>query len=123
MRLSNDFRNRMRDEADLRADRDIAETFRGRNAAEVAHLDDEALLAAIRSARATASRFGIADARLRMRFIMLDVFRLPGFWRESVVQTLMNARTGTPDSRFGDVCALLRLGAARTGKSAYVWWS
>lgn len=122
MHLSDGFKNRIRIEADLQADHDVALILRTRNTAEVAHLDDEALAAAIHDARAAADRFGISDSRLRMRLIMLGVARLPGFWRENVVETIMNARTGTPDIRFGDVCALLKMGAIREGKQYQVWW-
>lgn len=105
-----------------RADEDIAATFRERNAIEIAHLSDDELLAAIKEARETAVSIGIAAPNLRMRFIMLGVFRLPGFWKNAAVWQMLTANTGTPDTRFGDVCALLKLGAWREAKANYVWW-
>lgn len=108
--------------AQRKSDEDIAAAFRERNAAEVAHLSDDALLAAIREAREVAVHLGISTSILRMRFIMLGVFRLPGFWKNEVIWKALTANTGTPDMRFGDVCALLKLGAHREEKANYVWW-
>lgn len=108
--------------AQRKADEDIAATFRERNAIEVAYLSDDVLMAAIKEARETAVNLGIATPSLRIRFIMLGVFRLPGFWKNAAVWQMLTANTGTPDMRFGDVCALLKLGAVREGKSDYAWW-
>ena len=108
--------------AQKRADEDIAATFREHNAIEVAHLSDDELMAAIKETRETAVSIGIAAPNLRMRFIMLGVFRLPGFWKNAAVWQMLTANTGTPDTRFGDVCALLKLGAGREAKANYVWW-
>ncbi len=105
-----------------KADTDIASAFRERNAIEVAHLSDDELMASIKAARETAVGLGIAAPNLRMRFIMLDVFRFPGFWKDAAVWQMLTANTGTPDTRFGDVCALLKLGAWREAKANYVWW-
>ena len=123
IRLSREVMAAFRADAELRRDRDTAARFRAKNRAEVAHLDDDALLAAIKAARETAVSFGISDQELRVRFIMLDVFRLPGFWRDKTAQKMLRAETGTPETRFGDVCAFLKQGAIRTGKPTYVWWS
>lgn len=122
IRLPKEFMATFRADVELRRDRDTAARFRAENTAEVAHLDDDALVAAIKAARETAASFGIADQDLRARFIMLDVFRVPGFWRDRTVQHMLNAKTGTPDIRFGDVCAALRQGAIRSEKLNYVWW-
>ncbi|MDB6181076.1 hypothetical protein [Paracoccus fistulariae] len=108
--------------AQKEADADIAATFRERNAIEVAHLSDDELMAAIKEARGTAVSLGITASNLRMRFIMLGVFRLPGFWKEAEIWQMLTANTGTPDMRFGDVCALLKVGAGREAKANYVWW-
>ncbi len=108
--------------AQEKADKDIAATFRERNGTEVAHLNDEELMAAIKEARETAVRLGIAAPDLRMRFIMLGVFRLPEFWKNKEIWQILTASTGTPDMRFGDACALLKLGAVREGKANYAWW-
>ncbi|MFV0386267.1 hypothetical protein [Paracoccus sp. (in: a-proteobacteria)] len=122
MKLTSDLNASLSALAQGEADQDIAATFRERNGFEVAHLDDDALLAAIREARETAVNLGIAMPRLRMRFIMLGVFRLPGFWKSAALWQMLTADTGTPDIRFGDVCALLKLGAGREEKENYVWW-
>ncbi len=122
MKLTSDMWAAFSASAQKRADEDIAATFRERNAIEVAHLSDDDLMAAIKEARETAVGLGIAAPNLRMRFIMLGVFRLPGFWKNEAIWQILTARTGTPDMRFGDVCALLKLGAHREGKDNYVWW-
>ena len=108
--------------AQQKADAEIAATLRRRNKAEVARLSDEALLTAVREARETASEFGISVPALRMRFVMLDVFRLPGFWKDGSFRQMLDADTGTPDSRFGDVCRVIELSAFRAGKAEQVWW-
>lgn len=122
LRLTNDTRSSLCAIAEKMSDREIAAIFRARNASEITHLDDEALLSAITSARATADKLGLSDARMRMRFIMLDTVRLPGFWRDSEIWQLLTANSGTPEMRFGDVCTLIKLGAKRAGALNYVWW-
>ncbi|MDP0925797.1 hypothetical protein Q0601_01300 [Paracoccus onubensis] len=122
IRLSREDLAVFRAHAEQNLDRDSAARFRFKNADEVAHLNDQELLAAIRAARETVVGFGISDLKLRFRFIMLDVFRLPGFWRDEAVQSLMHAETGTADTRFGDVCALIKMAAVRNGMSDRVWW-
>ncbi|MFV0409975.1 MAG: hypothetical protein ACK5LJ_09875 [Paracoccus sp. (in: a-proteobacteria)] len=114
---------RMRDSVVEQNDRNIAAMFRERNTEEVAHLSDDQLYAAIREARKAAVASGILDKRLRMRFIMLGVLKLPGFWQDPTIARLLAAHTGTPDSRFGDVCAMFRISAERVDKQAGVWWS
>lgn len=122
LRLTSDTRGALCAIAEKKSDREIAAIFRERNASEVTHLDDEALLSAITSARATADKLGLTDARMRMRFIMLDTVRLPGFWRDPEIWQLLTAPSGSPEIRFGDVCTLIKLGATRAGASNYVWW-
>lgn len=104
-------------------DNDIAMMFRERNKEEVAHLSDEQLHAAIHEAREAAFACGIQNQNLRMRFIMLGVYRLPRFWMDPTIAGILNASTGTPDIRFGDVCAMFRISADRADKPMGVWWS
>lgn len=122
MKLSPEIWAAFRSDAEQKNDRDLAARFRSVNGAEVAHLDDAALHLAIRNAREKAVEFGIADQKLRVRFIMLDVFRLPGFWQDPAIERLLRAKTGTADSRFGDVCAMIKQSAQRDGKANHVWW-
>lgn len=123
MKISQSTWNKMRDVVVAKNDKEIAALFRERNAAEVAHLSDEQLYEAIREAREAAFSFGIRDKQLRMRFIMLGVFRLPRFWLDPSISALLNGHTGTPDMRFGDVCAMVKLSADRIQKTESVWWS
>lgn len=85
-------------------------------------LDDDQLVAAIAEARAAATAFGLTEAQLRMRFIMLAVMRLPRFWDDPTLRRLLTAPGATPEIRFGDVCALIKLGALREGAADKVWW-
>ena len=89
----------------------------------MAHLDDDALLSAIGHARLVASTLGIEGGDARMRFIMLGVLRLPRFWDVPELWQMLTAPTGTPEGRFGDVCAMIRIGAERSGKGDGVWWT
>ena len=68
-----------------------------------------------------AVKLGIRDTKLRMRFIMLGVFRLPHFWQDPTVATMLTARTGTPDMRFGDVCSMFKRAAERADTPEQVW--
>ncbi|MFV0332836.1 MAG: hypothetical protein ACK5JR_02020 [Tropicimonas sp.] len=108
--------------AQKEADREIATAFREDNGPEVEHLTDDELLIAIADARETAVNLGIAEPHLRMRFVMLDVFRLPGFHRDPLIWQMLTAPTGTADTRFGDVCGLFKVGAGRAGKQNQAWW-
>lgn len=110
-------------QAESKANKEIAAAFREHNGPEVEHLTDDELMLAIAEARETAVRLGIEEPHLRMRFIMLDVFRVPGFYRDPFIWQMLTANTGTPDARFGDVCGLLKAGAARAGKQDQAWWS
>ena len=123
MKLTPSALGRMRAATVAANDHEIAAMFRKRNADEVAHLSDETLLQAIREAREAAMILGLERADLRMRFIMLGVFRLPRFWMDETIADLLNAPTGTPDIRFGDVCAMFKLSAERAGNPAGTWWS
>lgn len=122
MKLTSDMWAALSASTQRKADEDIAATFRERNAIEVSHLSDDDLMAAIKEARETAVGLEIAAPNLRMRFVMLGVFRLPGFWKNAAIWQMLTANTGTPDMRFGDACALLKLGAHREEKANYVWW-
>lgn len=105
-----------------KADRETAAAFREDNGPEVGHLTDDDLLAAIADARDAAAGLGIEEPHLRMRFVMLDVFRLPGFHRDPLIWQMLTAPTGTAETRFGDVCGLLKVGAGRAGKQNLAWW-
>ncbi|MEL7049156.1 MAG: hypothetical protein AAFO75_09395, partial [Pseudomonadota bacterium] len=122
MKITDSMWNRMRDVVVEQNDIDIAVMFRERNTQEIAHLSDEQLQTSIKEAREAAFSFGITDRGLRMRFIMLGVFRLPRFWQDPTIAKMLNAPTGTPDIRFGDVCAMFKMSADRADKPAGVWW-
>lgn len=51
-----------------------------KNTSEVVQYSDDDLIAAIKEAREMAQGLCITRPHLRMRFIMLGVFRLPRFW-------------------------------------------
>ena len=121
-KLTPEFWNMARTVELARNDTKIAETYRARHAADVAHLTDDALVAAIAEAREAAFSLGLADKDLRARFIMLAVLRVPRFWQEETVARILSAPTGTPDIRFGDVCALFKRAAERAGTPERVWW-
>lgn len=123
MIITREMRAKIRAAANEKADREIAATFRERHGDEVAHLADDDLVAAIGHARQVASSLRITQADLRMRFIMLGVLRLPRFWESPEVWHLLTAPTGTPEGRFGDVCAMIRVGAERSGKGDGIWWA
>lgn len=122
MRLTSDMREALRRSVQNRNDADIAEMFRERNTDEVSHLSDADLLTEIGTARQKAVELGIRDTKLRMRFIMLGVFRLPHFWQDPTITAMLTAKTGTPDMRFGDVCSMFKRAAERAGNPDQVWW-
>ena len=122
MKLSRSTWDRIRDVAVEKNDKEIALMLRERNAGEVADLTDEQLQAAVKQAREAAVSFGIRDRRLRMRFIMLGVVRLPRFWLDPTIAGLLNAPTGTPEMRFGDICAMFKMSALRANRPDGVWW-
>jgi hypothetical protein len=101
---------------------EIATAYRRDHAAEVAHLDDAALLAAVEAAQDRIEALGLVTEPLQTRFMMLDVFRAPGFWQDPVIDRALRGTSGTPDTRFGDVCAMLKLSAQRAGRPDLVWW-
>ncbi|WP_227272193.1 hypothetical protein [Roseobacter weihaiensis] len=123
IKLNDALWGRMRASVVEKNDHDLAAVFRERNTEEVDHLSDEQLRAAIREAREAAFSFGITDTKLRMRFIMLGVLRLPRFWQDPTIANMLSAGTGTPDIRFGDVCAMFAMSAERADKQSGVWWS
>jgi hypothetical protein len=81
----------------------------------IAHLDDESLAAKVTQARERAIAFGLADPRLRARFVMIACTLAPDFWRNPLFFHMLNGRTGTADMRFGDVCAALRVALGQSG--------
>lgn len=86
------------------------------------HLDNRALVDEVTTARASAVAIGLGNTGLRARFVMIHVLLTPYFWSESEAHAMLYAATGTPDIRFGDVCALIRLAAAEAGCSEEIWW-
>lgn len=101
---------------------DIAQSFRENHADAVAHLDDAALLQAVTDAQTRADALGLTRSHLHERFMMLDVFRAPGFWQDPVIARGLHATSGDANTRFGDVCGMLRLAALRAGRPELVWW-
>lgn len=104
-------------------DRAFAQDIRGWHPASVAHLDDTSLTAKVTQARCRAIALGIKDHRLRARFVMIACTLAPDFWRQPAIYSLLSGRTGTPDIRFGDVCAAIRVAMAAAGRQSEVWWS
>jgi hypothetical protein len=102
------------------AAQDIALSYRRNHADEVTHLDDTALLEAVTAAQARADALGLTDLNLYERFMMLDVFRAPGFWQDPVIAQALHATSGDVNTRFGDVCGMLRLAALRAGRPELV---
>ncbi|MFT6606208.1 MAG: hypothetical protein ACJA2X_001411 [Halocynthiibacter sp.] len=123
MKLPTGLRDSMREIVVDRNDRSIAQIFREKNASDVVHLSDEQLFEQVREGRKAALSFGIKRPKLRMRFIMLHVLRVPHFWTDEDILAMLNGATGTPDIRFGDVCALFRSAAQRQGQIEKVWWT
>jgi hypothetical protein len=103
------------------ADR-IAAAYRCNQADDVAHLGDDDLHAAIIAALGRADAFGLSNGALRARFMMLDVFRAPGFWADPDIHNVLTRTSGTPDIRFGDACGMLKCAAVRAGRPDMVWW-
>jgi hypothetical protein len=101
---------------------DIATSYRANHTDEVAHLEDAALLEAVLAAQARADVLGLTRLDLYERFMMLDVFRAPGFWQDPVIAQALHATSGDANTRFGDVCGMLRLAALRAGRPELVWW-
>lgn len=104
-------------------DEAFAEDIRIWHPQAVAHLDNDALNALVTLTRERAIAFGITDPRLRARFVMIACAVAPNFWRNPLFYHLLNAQTGTADTRFGDVCALLRLSLQQSGRPGWAWWN
>jgi hypothetical protein len=104
------------------AAQDIASLYRDEYTEEVAHLDDAALLTAIEAAQDRAQALGLVSEDLQRRFLMLDVVRAPGCWRDPVIDRALRGTSGSADTRFGDVCAMLKVSAQRAGRPDMVWW-
>ncbi|WP_159397399.1 hypothetical protein [Sorangium cellulosum] len=100
----------------------MAEIFRRRHAAEVEQLDRAGLEEAVRAARLQATALGIKDPQLRARFMFLGTVRFPRFWENPAIAKLLSARTGTPEARFNDACAFIRIMAIRAGMGDRIWW-
>jgi hypothetical protein len=103
-------------------DRAFADDIRAWHPDAVAHLDDESLAAKVTQARERAIAFGLADPRLRARFVMIACTLAPDFWRNPLFFHTLNGRTGTADMRFGDVCAALHVSSLRAGYPDLAWW-
>lgn len=101
---------------------DIAAYYRDHYTDEVAHLDDTTLLTTIAGAQDRVQALGLVSEELQTRFMMLDVFRAPGFWQDPLIDRAVRGTSGTPDTRFGDVCAMLKLSVARAGRPELLWW-
>jgi hypothetical protein len=99
---------------------DIALVYRDNFSDEVAHLDDAALFDAVTAAQARADALGLTRLDLYERFMILDVFRAPGFWQDPVIAQALHATSGDVNTRFGDVCGMLRLAALRAGRPELV---
>lgn len=111
-----------RENAEAHHDAELARIFREKNAAEVAPYSDHALIEAIKAARLMAVELGITHPHLRLRFIMLGVFRLPRFWQDDRFMAMLRAPTGTPDGRFLNVCGVIKDIAHRANAPHNVWW-
>lgn len=84
--------------------------------------DEDAVFEAVREADAAARDYGLDRRDLRERFVRLGIVTAPRFWADPTLHGLLRAGTGTPEMRFGDVCAMLRLAARRAGRGDEVWW-
>jgi hypothetical protein len=104
-------------------DRAFADDIRQWKPLVVAHLDDDTLADKVGVTRRIALSFGITDPRLRARFIMIGIALAPEFWRNMDIHRVLTAPTGTPDIRFGDVCAMFRTALTMTGRPDLIWWS
>jgi hypothetical protein len=104
-------------------DRAFADDIRQWKPQVVAHLDDDTLADKVGVTRRIALSFGITDPRLRARFIMIGIALAPEFWRNMDIHRVLTAPTGTPDIRFGDVCAMFRTALTMAGRPDLIWWS
>jgi hypothetical protein len=109
--------------AQLQEDRAFADDIRQWHPAAVAHLGDDSLADKVGFARRIALSFGITDPRLRARFVMIGITLAPEFWRNMDIHRALTAPTGTPDIRFGDVCAMLKTALTMAGQHDRIWWS
>ncbi len=109
--------------AQAQEDRAFAVDIRQWHPAAVAHLDDDALADKVGVTRRIAISFGITDPRLRARFIMIGIALAPEFWRNMDIHRVLTVPTGTPDIRFGDVCAMFRTALTMAGRTDLIWWS
>lgn len=53
---------------------------------------------------------------------MLGVAVAPGFWRYREIEAILLGATGTPDIRFGDVCAMFAASFRAAARDAEIWW-
>ena len=100
----------------------MAQFFRAKHTTEVAHYSNQGLVSAIETARMAAQNLGITGLHLRVRFIMLGVLRHPQFWDHDVLGQMLTLPTGTPNTRFEDVCMAIKRAAERAGGPNPAWW-
>jgi hypothetical protein len=122
-RLTRQLKDAMNAAEYARHDRAFADSIRKWRGPDVAHLDDNALTEEVARQRRVAVSFGVVEPALRARFVMMAVALAPDFWRQDDLYHLLTARTGTPDIRFGDVCAVFRTAFGMTGRQDEIWWS
>jgi hypothetical protein len=122
-RLTPQLKAAMNDAEYRRHDRDFAVSIRTWRGRDLEHLDDDALTEEVARQRRIAVSFGISDPALRARFVMIAVALAPDFWRHEDVHHLLIAHTGTPDIRFGDVCAVFRAAFVMVGRQDEIWWT
>lgn len=53
---------------------------------------------------------------------MIALVLAPDFWHSEPVYRTLTAPTGTPDIRFGDFCACLKVMLVDAGRGSEVWW-
>jgi hypothetical protein len=122
VRNGGDLKARINAVAQAEEDRAFAADLRAWHPVTVAHLDDVALVEKVGDTRRRAVAFGIEDPRLRARYVMIGVVLAPEFWRQAYLHQILNSRTGSPDIRFGDVCAAIKVSLAAAGRQQEVWW-
>ncbi|MGL4320364.1 MAG: hypothetical protein ACRCS3_05825 [Paracoccaceae bacterium] len=122
MRNAGALKDRINAVAQAAEDRAFAEDIRVSHPHAVQEHDDDALTKMVTMTRQQAIALGITDPRLRARFVMIACALAPDFWRNPLFYHLLNAKTGSADLRFGDVCAVLRLSLEQAGHADMAWW-
>lgn len=105
-----------------RKDAEFAARIRTWRPDAVAEQDDAALTEQVGVYRRIAASFGVTDPALKARWVMIGAVLAPEFWKSEAIYPLLVAKTGTPDIRFGDVCAALKVSLGMVGRSSEVWW-